>query len=85
MENAHVEIPTSNSLFRPLGKRAWKHLSCHSLLALSNNKWEVEDRIPFHLSKLPKSDFALISFGWAFNGKTINAKNIMFKYMAKWV
>jgi len=35
-------------LFRPLGKRAWKHLS---LLARSNDKWEVEERIPFHLSK----------------------------------
>jgi hypothetical protein len=33
-------------LFRPLGKRAWKHLSCHLLLALSNNKWEVKESIP---------------------------------------
>jgi hypothetical protein len=30
-----------------LGKGTWKHLSCHSRLALSNGKGEVEEGIPY--------------------------------------
>jgi hypothetical protein len=64
-----------------VGKRKYHHplKSCLS---------KIYHLTRYTLSKLSKPDFALISFGQAFNEEIINAKNIVFKYVqykAKWV